>query len=108
MELGWLVELQADLRVLLGARDVPGGLHIAPPGGLAGRGVLAGHLDPDEGVVGAVDVHVEAEGDVVVVDDADDVLGEEGAVHVLVLPDLVHVGVGRALHHEDPTEPNLP
>jgi hypothetical protein len=107
VELSRVVELEPNLGVLLGPRDVACGLEVAPAGGLAGRGRLPGHLHPDEGVVGAVHVHVQAEGDEVVVDDADHVLGEQGAVHVLVLPGLLHVGVRRGLNHEDPAQTNL-
>jgi hypothetical protein len=36
-------------------------------------------------------------------DDANNVLRQKGAVHIVILMDLVHVGVLGALHHEDPT-----
>lgn len=107
MELIRFVELQPNLCILLSLGSVPGCLEIASPGGLARARVLAGELDLDEGVVAAIYIHVEVEGDVVVVDDADNVFGQDGAVELLVWLDLVHVGVMCSPHDEDAAKSNL-
>lgn len=94
-----LVEFKLDLRLFLRPGNVPGSLEVAFPGGLAGFGVLLGYINHNKGVIGAIDVHVEVEGGVVVMDDADQVLRQEGPVQVLFWSNLVHVRVGRSLHH---------
>lgn len=102
MELFRLIQLESDLCVLLCLDCLLACLEITSPPGLPGVRVLASEVDFDEGVGGSVDVEVEVERDIMVVDYADDVLGEDCAVEVLVGFGLVCVGVGCSFYHQDP------
>lgn len=99
VELSWLVETEFDLRFLLRPGDAASGLEVAGSRRLLAAGVLAFQVDPDEGVVGAVDVEIEVEGDEMVVDNADDVLGEDIPVGVIVTGELAQVRVLGSSHH---------
>lgn len=97
VEFRWIRQLQLDLRLFLRLSDGFVELHVAPPRGLS-VGIFPLEMDIDEGVVGTIYVHVEIVIDVVVVDNSDDVVGQESAVEVFVLVDLVQVDVCSPFH----------
>lgn len=107
MELGRIIQLELDLGVFLSFGRRSDSLQIAPPRGLLRRRMFLHKIDLHEGVVRAIDVHIQVEVDEMVVDDTDHILGQKRPVHALMVGHLVHVLVWGAFYHQYSTQPHL-